>query len=108
RVFWKFLAVWLLAAGAVLAGLLTQFSGLRAYYQVLRPTPGGMYSEGMEGDFTTASPLYAVTDVDTSVSRLLFAGLLAYDNQNHLVADLADSWTHNADGSVYTVHLRPD
>lgn len=108
RVVWKFLAVWLLAAGAVLAGLLTQFSGLRAYYQVLRPTPGGMYSEGMEGDFTTASPLYAVTDVDTSVSRLLFAGLLAYDNQNHLVGDLADSWTHNADGSVYTVHLRPD
>lgn len=107
RTIWQFLAVWLLAAGAVLAGLLIQISGLRPYYQVLRPTPGGMYSEGMEGAFTTANPLYAVSDIDTSVSRLLFAGLLAYDSQNHLVGDLADRWTHNADGSVYTVHLRP-
>lgn len=104
---WKFTAAWLLLFVLLASGVAIQFSGLKRYYQVLRPAPGGMYTEGITGSFTTANPLYAVSDVDTSVSRLLFASLLTYDSSNHLTGDLADRWTVNASGTIYTVHLRP-
>lgn len=104
---WRPVTVWLLVVGALAAGLGFQISSLKPYYQVLRPAPGGMYSEGIEGSFTTANPIYAINSVDTSVSRLLFAGLLTYDSKNHLVGNLADQWSVNDAGTVYTVHLRP-
>jgi peptide/nickel transport system substrate-binding protein len=104
---WRLVAVWLTCALLLGAGLVVELSSLKPYYQKLVPAPGGMYSEGIEGSFTTANPIYAVNSVDTSVSRLLFAGLLSYDTQNHLVGNLADSWTVNDNGTVYTVHLRP-
>jgi len=103
---WRPVTVWLLVVGALATGLGFQISALKPYYQVLRPAPGGMYSEGIEGSFTTANPIYAINSVDTSVSRLLFAGLLTYDSQNHLVGNLADQWSVNDAGTVYTVHLR--
>jgi len=105
---WKFFGVSMLLFGLVAGGLAYQLAGLKQYYQVQRPSPGGMYSEGIEGTFTTANPLYAVNDVDTSVSRLLFASLLTYGEQNQLTGDLADHWSANANGTVYTVHLRPN
>lgn len=108
RFVWRFVLVWLglfvLLGGCVVA----QLSALNSYYQVLKPTPGGLYSEGMVGAFTTANPLYAVSDIDTNVSRLLFASLLSYDGHNQLAGDLADRWDVNGDGTVYTVHLRPN
>lgn len=103
---WRTTLLWIAVAVALGAGIIVQLSALKPYYQVLRPAPGGMYSEGIEGSFTTANPIYAVNIVDTSISRLLFAGLLSYDNQNHLVGDLADQWTANESGTIYTVHLR--
>ncbi|HVU59416.1 MAG TPA: ABC transporter substrate-binding protein [Candidatus Saccharimonadales bacterium] len=106
RLVWRLVAGWTLLF-VVIAGMLSvQLSALKQYYQVLQPAPGGMYTEGVEGSFTTANPLYAVSDVDTTVSRLVFASLLTYDNQNHLVGDLADRWNVNDDGTVYTIHLR--
>src|SRR5581483_8919318 len=104
---WRLVTVWIVVAGLLGAGLGIELSSLKSYYQVLRPAPGGMYSEGIEGSFTTANPIYAVNSVDTSVSRLLFSGLLTYDSQNHLVGNLADQWSVNDSGTVYTVHLRP-
>ena len=52
---------------------------LSNYYQNLRPVPGGIYNEGILGTFTNANPMYASNDVDTAVSRLIFAGLFTYD-----------------------------
>ena len=103
---WRFVVVWVGSAVAVGVLLTAQIIGLRPYYQTLQPVPGGRYTEGIYGSFTTANPLYALSDVDTSVSRLLFAGLLRYDKDNRLVGDLADSWNVDPTGKVYTVHLR--
>lgn len=108
RLVWRFLVVWI-GACVIVGGLLTsQIVGLRSLYQSLEPVPGGHYTEGVAGTFTTANPLYAVNDVDTSVSRLLFAGLLAYDTHNQLTGDLAESWSADPAGKVYTVRLRPN
>lgn len=108
RLVWRFMLGWVLLFVLLAGCLVAQLAALRGYYQVQQPVPGGMYSEGIEGNFTTASPLYAVSDVDTSVSKLLFAGLFTYDGHNQLAGDLADRWSVNGDGMVYTVHLRPN
>ncbi len=104
---WRFTLLWMLLFLLLAGGLIVQFSNLKGYYQTLQPVPGGMYSEGLQGSFTTANPLYAVSDVDTSVAKLLFSSLLTYGSDNTLTGDLADRWSVDTTGTVYTVHLRP-
>jgi peptide/nickel transport system substrate-binding protein len=84
---------------------LVQLRALSPYYQVLQPTRGGLYSEGMIGTFTNANPIYAAGTANQAVSRLVFSSLLKYDNNNNLVGDLAKSWDINDTQTKYTVHL---
>lgn len=105
---WRPVTAWLLLFVLVISMLVAQIVHLRTYYQVQQPVAGGIYSEGIVGTFTTANPLYALSDVDTSVARLIFAGLMTYDAHGKLIGDLADKWTVNSTGTVYTVHLRPN
>ncbi len=70
--------------------------------------PGGIYNEGVLGRFTNANPLYATSDADTTVSRLVFAGLLTTGEHGRLTGDLASGYDVSDDGATYTVHLRPD
>lgn len=102
----RFVGGWIILI--VLAILLTavQTVGLSNYYLTKGPTPGGVYNEGLVGSYTNANPIYATGSVDSSVSRLLFAGLLKYDDQNQLIGDLATDYTVNDTGKVYTVNLK--
>jgi ABC-type transport system substrate-binding protein len=103
----NFVGGWLLF-GALLGVLAVyELYGLAGYYQTVKPVAGGIYSEGVLGDFTTANPMFSATRVDSAVSRLIFAGLLTYDDNNQLVGDLAQSWSVNDSGTVYTVNLKP-
>lgn len=104
----RFLLSWLLLVTFIAVTLVLETRGLSGYYQVQTPVPGGTYTEGIIGTFTTANPLYATGPVDSSVSRLVFNGLFKYNDANALVGDLAQSWTVNARGNVYTVVLKPD
>lgn len=85
-----------------------QARALSPYYQTRQPVDGGIYTEGIIGSFTTANPLYATSSVDSSVSRLVFSGLMKYNSQNQLVGDLAESVKGNDRNSVFTVVLRQD
>jgi peptide/nickel transport system substrate-binding protein len=105
---WRFVTAWVLLIVLVLGCLVAQNQALSNYYQKLGPVPGGIYSEGILGSFTNANPLYATSDVDATVARLMFSGLFKYDDQNKLVGDLAESWQVDDRGSTYTVKLRPD
>lgn len=102
----RFVIGWIALLVLLGSGVTMQLRTLNSYYQELRPVAGGTYTEGMIGTFTNASPLYATGLVDTTVSRLVFAGLLKYDANNVLVGDLAEAWTVDADGKVYTATLR--
>lgn len=88
--------------------LVAQNAALNNYYQTVKAVPGGIYNEGVLGRFTNASPLYAVSDADTTVSRLVFAGLLTVGDRGRLTGDLASGYDVNDDGTAYTVHLRPN
>jgi len=103
----RFVFLWLsLVLVMMLAGIY-QIRGLSAYYQTLKPVPGGLYTEGLIGNFTDANPLYASGAADTAVSRLVFSGLFKYDSSNKLVGDLAKDYTLNDSQTKYTVHLKP-
>jgi peptide/nickel transport system substrate-binding protein len=105
---WRFVTAWMLLLLLLIGCLGVQLQALGGYYQTRQPVPGGIYTEGVLGSFTNANPIYATSDVDETVSRLLFDGLFKYDTNNKLVGDLAKDWSVNNEGTVYTVHLRPD
>ena len=104
----RFVLGWVGLLVILFGGLVFQAFNLTHYYQRLQPVAGGTYREGILGTFSTASPLYATSDVDTSVSKLLFAGLFTHDEHNKLAGDLASRYEVNTTGTVYTVHLRPN
>jgi len=103
----RFLIGWLGLLVLLIGGMIAQNLSLGGYYQTLRSVPGGIYSEGVIGQFTNANPLYATSDADTTVSRLIFAGLFTYNGQGKLVGDLASSYSVDARGTTYTVYLKP-
>lgn len=105
---WRFVLVWL-GLLIVLSGcVLWQARGLSQYYQTTEPVAGGIYTEGILGDFSNANPVYASGPVDRAVSRLVFSGLFTYNDKNQLVGDLAKSWSVDSTGKVYTVKLKPN
>lgn len=104
----RFVIGWVLLVILLTGGVLAQNLNLSHYYQEVSAVPGGIYSEGVRGRFTNANPLYAISDADATVSRLVFSGLFKYDNQGDLVGDLAQSYETLANGSTYRVRLKPN
>lgn len=105
---WRFITTWVGLLLLLMIGLVVQLEQLGDQYQSLQPVPGGAFTEGVLGSFTNANPLYATSEADTTVSKLIFAGLFTYNNQNKLVGDLARSYDVDPKGTVYTVHLKPN
>ena len=103
----RFVVAWISLVLLIVSLLIVQNLNLSNFYQTLSAVPGGIYNEGIIGGFTGASPLYATNSVDRSVSKLIFAGLFKYDDNNKLVGDLADNFTVDAKRQTYTAHLRP-
>lgn len=108
RTVWRFAAGWMALWVLLIGILVVQLEALGNHFQTLQPVPGGTYTEGIVGTFTDANPIYATSDVDLSVSRLIFSSLLKYNDHNQLVGDLASSWSVDGSGMLYTVHLRPN
>lgn len=102
----RFIALWTLLFIILFLTSFFQQRNLSAYYQVMTPVPGGLYTEGLVGSFTNANPLYANGAANASVSRLIFSGLFKYDSSNKLVGDLATGYSLDASQKHYTVHLR--
>jgi peptide/nickel transport system substrate-binding protein len=104
----RFILTWILLLISLISAVVIQTRALGDHYLTVVPVPGGIYSEGIIGSYTNANPIFATTDVDSSVSRLIFSGLLTYNDDNQLVGDLAKSWTVDEEGKVYSFTLRDD
>lgn len=104
----RFVSVWIALVLVLFMGVVAQSFALGSVYQEYRPAPGGTYVEGIVGQFSNANPLFATTGADRTVARLLFSGLLRYNEHNQLVGDLAESWQSDPRGQVYTVAIRKD
>ena len=102
----RFIFGWLALVTLLFFGTFLQIKALDKHYLSAAPAKGGIYSEGVIGNFSNASPIFATSAADLSVSKLLFASLLTYDDQGKLVGDLAQSWESNPNSQVYTVTLK--
>lgn len=102
----RFVLIWVGLFVILFFVTFSQIRSLSPHYQKLSAVPGGVYSEGLVGTFTNANPIYATGTADVSITRLIFSGLLRYDNNNTLVGDLASDWVISPNQLQYTVHLK--
>lgn len=73
----------------------------------IEPATGGIYTEGLVGSFNRLNPMLDFYNPpDNDVDRLLFSGLLGFDDRGLPYGDLADSWGISLDGSVYNIAIR--
>ncbi len=102
----RFVFGWLVLMVLLIIAVIMQLFALNSHYKEQGPIRGGVYREGIIGTYKNANPIYAAGTTDSSVSRLVFSGLLKYDDDHNLVGDLAEKWEIDKTEKVYTIHLR--
>jgi peptide/nickel transport system substrate-binding protein len=74
-----------------------------------QPEQGGVYTEALVGSLGRLNPLLDWNNTaDRDVDRLLFSGLVRFDERGMPHADLADSWGVSQDGTIYNFTIRPN
>jgi peptide/nickel transport system substrate-binding protein len=74
-----------------------------------QPVRGGAYTEALVGDLLRLNPvLDHANQADRDVDRLIFTGLVRFDEHGLPMPDLAESWAISADATIFTFTLRDD
>src|SRR5215216_3744107 len=103
---WQILVV-LVTLGIVAVLLFSQQSPTITGPILPQPEQGGVYTEGLVGSLGRLNPLLDWNNVaDRSVNRLLFSGLVRFDEHGLPKADLAEAWGVAQDGTVYNFSIR--
>jgi peptide/nickel transport system substrate-binding protein len=68
------------------------------------PTTG--YVEGIVGQPQSFLPTQAQSNIEKTVSNLIYRGIFKYDIYGETVPDLADTWSVSPDGLVYTITIK--
>jgi peptide/nickel transport system substrate-binding protein len=104
RLRWQLLLVVLALIGIAIL-LLARQPLLRAL--VAEPARGGIYIEGLVGRIGRLNPLLeSANPADQDINRLLFSGLVRFDDRGNPQPDLAESWGVSLDGHLYNFVLR--
>lgn len=73
----------------------------------IEPDYGGTYIEGIVGEPLYLNPILApASDTDLDMSKLVFSGLMKYNEKQEQVPDLAESFEVSDDQKNYTFHLK--
>lgn len=73
------------------------------------PAYGGVFREGIEGTSLYINPLICnYNETDRTLCRLLYRGLMRYNQHGEPVLDLAEVYEISNDGLTYTFTLKPD
>lgn len=98
------------AAGIiVIASGLTLLGEFILSHRVTVPAGGGEYTEGLIGAPIAINPLFApLNQTDADIARLIYAGLFKYDRSLNLIPDLAEKFTLDKNGKIYTITLKPN
>ena len=103
---WQILVV-LVTLGIVAVLLFSQQSPTITGPILPQPEQGGVYTEGLVGSLGRLNPLLDWNNAaDRSVNRLLFTGLIRFDERGLPEADLAEAWGVAQDGTVYNFSIR--
>ncbi len=93
----------------MIASSLTLLGEFILSHRVTMPGAGGEYTEGLVGAPSAINPLFAsLNQVDADISRLVYAGLFKYDRLLNITPDLAEKFTLDKSGKIYTVTLKPN
>ncbi len=71
-----------------------------------KPAYGDAIRVGSIGDASNLIPMLSSDSASSTISSLVYNGLVKYDKDLKIVGDLADSWDISDDGLVITFHLR--
>lgn len=104
----RFVTLWTLLVFLLGVGALWQIRGMDKFYLKTTAVSGGVYREGILGNFTNLNPLFATSSVDASVSKLVFSGLMKVSPEGRVEPDLAKDYSADDTGKIYTVNLRSD
>ena len=100
--------LFLLGLALVLLSGVTLLGRIYVKNTVVRPDTGETHIEGMLREPRSINPLFATTDGDRDISRLIFSRLLTYNGEGDIDLDLAESYEISKDGKTYTVYMRRD
>ncbi len=106
RLRWQILIVVL--ALVVIAGLLLwQQPEVVQQVVTVQPATGGIYTEALIGSFGRLNPLLNdYNPADRDVNKLLFNGLVRFDDRGLPLGDLVESWGISQDGTIYNFSMR--
>lgn len=99
---------WLILVGVLIGGIGLQMVWYQRSYHTEAAAAGGTYAEAVMGPVSTLNPLYVSSPAEAAAKRLVFSSLLTYDTTGHLKGDLADGYSVDQTGKIYTVKLRKD
>jgi len=71
------------------------------------PRRGGTLKLSIVSDLRSLDPAIAYDNLSVPLCKMLFRGLLDFDESVNLVPDQASDWNISPDGKTYTFHLRP-
>jgi len=105
---WQILVV-LVTLGIVAVLLFSQQNPSATGPILPEPEQGGVYTEGLVGSLGRLNPLLDWNNsADRDVDRLVFSGLVRFDEHGLPQADLAQAWGVAPDGTVYNFAIRAD
>lgn len=99
---------WILLMIVITSLALTQAFWYRQSYSAEAYAGGGSYIEATVGNVNSLNPLFATTNSEKVLSRLMFVTLSTIDYSGHVGLGLASSITPDDTGKVWTVTLRDD
>ncbi|MBR3172326.1 hypothetical protein IKF21_00155 [Candidatus Saccharibacteria bacterium] len=97
---------WSLLVVALIMLALTQAFWFGDSYAENVYTTGGTYTEATIGEVNSMNPLFATTNSEKVLSKLMFATISTVDYSGHPGNQLADSITASENGQRWTVKLR--
>lgn len=109
RLRWQILIVVLALAAIGVLLLVQQQPNIAQPPAPVQPTTGGVYTEAIIGSFGRLNPILDFYNpADRDASRLLFSGLVRFDDRGLPEGDLAESWGISQDGTAYNFSIRPE
>ena len=106
---WQILVVIITLAIVAILLYTQQSSPVTGGVILQQPEQGGVYTEALVGSLGRLNPLLDWNNTaDRDVNRLLFSGLVRFDERGLPHADLADSWGVSQDGTIYNFTIRPN
>lgn len=99
---------WGLLVIVIISLALTQAFWYSQSYSVQAFVDGGTYIEATVGNINSLNPLFATTNSERVLSKLMFATLSTVDYSGHIGLGLAESITPDDTGKVWTMKLKPD